>query len=429
MNRFAHLSDIHLGVHRDPLLQKIELKIFNELIDKCIELNVDFIIISGDFFHIGIPDLGVVNNVLKMMQVLKKEDIPIYVIYGSHDYSPIGTTIIDLLDTVGSIEKIEKFKTDGKKLKVEFKIDLKTGAKIAGISGRKRSLESRNYEVLDRKSLEKEDGFKIFAFHSGLAEFKPTYLSENETISLKLFPKNFNYYAGGHIHERAVYSSPGYDKIVFPGPLFTGYGKDIEETAKGLKRGFYLVSFDDEVRDIDFIEVKSFESAFLEYNVSDKNAIEVKKDLKDTFRKLDAEKKVIAIRIFGELSGGKPSDIDFISLKQILIERGALYVHLNRYGLSSRESTRIPVEHEDIASIENNLFIKNLGSVNLSQELLKGDKALGLATDLLRILRQEIRVNESKKDYLNRILESGKRILKLSKYFGEIDFDNKEVKP
>jgi len=108
LKRFAHLSDIHLGVHRDPVLKKLELNTFNKLIDKCIQLKVDFIVISGDFFHIGIPELSVVNEALKKMRDLDDADIPVYVVYGSHDYSLVGTTIIDLLDTVGSIKKIKK---------------------------------------------------------------------------------------------------------------------------------------------------------------------------------------------------------------------------------------------------------------------------------------------------------------------------------
>lgn len=414
MNRFAHLSDIHLGAHRDPVLQKLELETFNNFIDKCIRLRVDFIVISGDFFHIGIPDLNVVNEALKKMRSLDEEGIPVYVVYGSHDFSPIGTTIIDLLDTVGSIKKIEKGRIVEGKLRLNFLIDERTGAKITGISGRKRSLEIMDYEVLDKVSLEEEDGFKIFVFHSGLTEFKPTYLSEVETIPLAYFPKRFHYYAGGHIHERGIFSASDYGKIVFPGPLFTGYGRDVEETAKGIKRGFYLVTFEDDVKEIEFVEIKSFESKYLEFNATGKNSLVVKKNLQKRLIGLDVSNKVIVLKVFGELSGGKTSDIDFISLKRNLIERGALYIHLNRYRLTSKETENIRIKGEDTSSIENNLFKQNIGTIKLSQSILKGEKGTNLAIDLLNAFRQEIKVNESKRNYLDRILRSGNKILNLN---------------
>jgi len=300
---------------------------------------------------------------------------------------------------------------------LDFLVDRKTGAKITGISGRKRSLEVKDYELLDKESLEKEDGFKIFAFHSGLTEFKLAYLSEMETMPISYFPKKFHYYAGGHIHVRGVFNAPNYGKIVFPGPLFTGYGKDVEETAKGEKRGFYLVSFEDEVKNIEFIEIKSFDSHYVEFDATGKNSIVVKRQLQKILGELNVKDRVIVLKIIGELSGGKTSDIDFTSLKQDLVERGALYIHLNRYRLTSKEMESIHVKGEDTTSIENNLLKYNIGAVELSQKLLNGEKGASLAIDLLKAIRQEIKVNESKRDYLDRILASGNKILKLNELF------------
>ena len=53
---------------------------------------------------------------------------------------------------------------------LDFFTDPKTGAKITGISARKVGLESKVYEKLDKKRLEHEKGFEIFAFHSGITE-------------------------------------------------------------------------------------------------------------------------------------------------------------------------------------------------------------------------------------------------------------------
>ena len=85
MNRFAHLSDIHLGSTRDPTLREMEINAFEKAMNKCIDKEVDFIIISGDFFDTPIPDLEVVNRTLIKLKEINEKGIPIYIIYGSHE--------------------------------------------------------------------------------------------------------------------------------------------------------------------------------------------------------------------------------------------------------------------------------------------------------------------------------------------------------
>ena len=162
MHKFAHMSDVHLGAFRDPILQKLQLDCFKKAIDVCISETVDFILICGDLFHVGIPDLGIVREALKSMKKVQDLGIPIYVIYGSHDYTPTGTTVIDIIDTAGVIKKIVKGEVIEGKLKLDFFNDPKTGVKLVGISARKIGLERKYYEILDRESLENEEGFKIF---------------------------------------------------------------------------------------------------------------------------------------------------------------------------------------------------------------------------------------------------------------------------
>src|SRR5450759_5788362 len=95
------MSDIHLGAHREPALRELERKCFAEAMDMCVREAVDFLLISGDLFDVGIPELGVVNDAVKKMRELRDAKIPVYAIYGSHDYTPTGTSIIDVLHTAG----------------------------------------------------------------------------------------------------------------------------------------------------------------------------------------------------------------------------------------------------------------------------------------------------------------------------------------
>ena len=64
----------------------LEKEAFYESIDICVRKKVDFIIIAGDFFDEPMPKLEIVKNViLKLRELQEKSNIPVYVLYGSHD--------------------------------------------------------------------------------------------------------------------------------------------------------------------------------------------------------------------------------------------------------------------------------------------------------------------------------------------------------
>jgi len=418
--KFAHISDIHLGAFREPILRQLEREVFEDAVEKCIELHVDFVLICGDIFHVSIPDLTIVNDTIKTLRLLEAADIPVYAIYGSHDYTPTGTSIIDILDTAGILTNIMKSRQDEEgKIILQFVVDPKTKAKLTGISARRIGLESKTFENLDRARLEAEKGFKVFAFHSGITELKPAFLSEMETVPLSNFPKGFDYYAGGHIHVTDQFSQPGYTKIAFPGPLFTGYGKDIEDTARGTKRGFYVVDFTEKVNHVEFVEIKGFDGCYFSYEVTGKNSAQAKRELTKELEKLEVNGRVVIIRVKGELSGGKTTDINFVELQRELYGRGAIYVQFNRFGLSSKEFEANKLAGEDPSQIETNLFRENIGTVKVSQANLKGDQGVQSAVELLRVTRDGQKGGESKQDYQKRILYSGIETLKLQEEFKE----------
>ena len=411
MHKFAHMADVHLGAHREPNLQKLELSTFDSTMNKCVELGVDFVLVSGDLFHVGIPDLGVVNSSLKSMMQVQKAGIPIYAIYGSHDYTPNGTSIIDILNTAGVLRNIFRPVFEGNALRLGVTVDEKTGAKLVGISARKIGLESRYFESLDRETLEAEEGFKIFAFHSGLTELKPAYLSEMETIDGALLPKGFDYYAGGHIHERGEFSLPGKQDIVFPGPLFTGHGRDLEATAKGEKRGFYVVEFDDRVIGKMFVPMDSFDCVFREYDLTGRTAPEAGTIISDDLSGVDVAGKLVVVRVYGELSGGRASEVGLAEIRSALSQRGALHVYLNRNALKSKETAGSIFSGEDSAAIERKLFQREGAKIEVGEAHLRGQKGAEIGMELLRLWRQPPKLGETKKDYTGRMVREGMQAL------------------
>ena len=407
LHKFAHLADAHLGAHREPNLRKLELQTFDSTMKKCTELGVDFVLICGDLFHVGIPDLGVVNSALRSMMEVQSQGIPIYAIYGSHDYTPNGTSVIDILNTAGVLTNVFKPSFLGEKLKLGVTVDDKTGAKIAGISARKIGLESRYFDALDRESLEQEQGFKIFAFHSGLTELKPKHLSEMESIDSRLLPRGFDYYAAGHIHERGEFTLPGMENIVYPGPLFTGYGRDLEESAKGEKRGFYLVEFDEHLVSKTFVPMNSFEGVFREYDLTGKNAAEAGVAITEDMEGAEVSGKLVVLKVYGELAGGRIPEVGLAGIRERLSERGALHVYLNRNSLKSREAAGAVFSGEEPAVIERKLFESESKNVKVGDQHLRSEKAAEVGMELLRLWRQLPKLGETKRDYSGRMVKEG----------------------
>ena len=141
--KYAHLADLHLGSWRDQKMRDISTKAFLTAIDQCIQQQVDFILFAGDLFNTSLPSLDTLKIVTKKIKELHDLDIPIYVIPGSHDFSPSGKTMIDVLEHAGLLKNVCKGQVhpETKQLELQFTIDKKTGAKITGILGRKGLLD------------------------------------------------------------------------------------------------------------------------------------------------------------------------------------------------------------------------------------------------------------------------------------------------
>ncbi|NYB25876.1 MAG: DNA repair exonuclease [Methanobacteriaceae archaeon] len=426
MYKFAHIADCHLGAQKYPELKELELRAFKEALDICMAEEVDFIIIAGDLFHSNLPDMGVVKEAVGKLSQVKEKGIPVYINYGSHDFSPNQTSIIDVITESGLMKKlfnarVVKDEQEREQIQLIFTIDPKTGAKLTGISGRKMGIDDSYYEILDRKSLEAEDGFKIFVYHTSVKNILPEYLIQMGGMDIKRFPRNFDYYAGGHIHKMVCEDKlEGYGVVTYSGPLFGGYPRDLEISAKGEKRGFYIIEYEDHINscaDIKFHPLELAKYLYLEFNADHKNSTqmneEIKKELERRKNQGEIEGRIIVLKVRGELSGGKTSDVNFQEVRKYLKEASALHVSINYHGLVSREYVEIRVKGETVEEIEENLLLENLENIDLPLEELKGTNGKELATRLLKILRQNQKTNEKKGEYNLRILNESLSVLGL----------------
>ncbi len=416
MPRFAHISDCHLGAWRDKTLRQLNLNAFMKAMDACAEKNVDFILICGDLFDKNIPDLDIVEKAASKMREIRSKGIEIYVIYGSHDYSPAATSIIDVLHSSGLFTKIMDTDSDyaGNKISLNFLQDKKTGAKIVGISGRRASLERYYYEILDRERLEKEQGFKIFAFHIGVNELMGGDLRTEECIPMSFFPRGFNYYAGGHIHSRIEKNENGYGLFVYPGTTFGWNYNDLENTARGEQRGFLIVDFEDRIKNIEFIGTMSNDVKLFDINADGKTADRVKELLENVANENDFQNSIALIKIKGTMSVGKQSEINTQPVRENIYSKGAVNVFINRNALSSKEMDEIKLNADDRSVVEARVFKEQAGMcASYSSSPLKGDEGVETAKYVLNAMKDGKMENETKSDYTDRIISKVSEILKV----------------
>ncbi len=343
--KFAHLADCHIGSWRDRKLRILSLQSFVVAIDVCREREVDFILIAGDLFNTSLPPIDDLKQIVRKLNELKKDNIPVYIIPGSHDYSPSGKTMIDVLESAGLVINVCKGEVEGGKLKLNFIQDKKTGVKITGIVGKKGMLDRKYYETLYKSNLEQEPGFKIFMLHTAITELKPKELEKMDSMQLSLLPRGFNYYAAGHVHYILEKDIDGYGKIVYPGALFPANFAELEKFKAG---GFYI--YEDGLLSYEKLNIVNVES--LNLNCEDMLPEEVKELIYSKIKNKEFYNTIVLMRLRGILKAGKPSDIDFKDIFTALKLKGAYYVMKNTIKLTSKEFEKLNRPEETMTNEE-----------------------------------------------------------------------------
>ena len=421
--KFAHITDCHLGSWRSSRLRGLNLKAFEQAIQTSLSEKVDFILITGDFFDVNVPDLDPVKRAVEVLKSVRDQGVDVYLIYGSHDFSPNAVSMIDILHSAGLFIKPTENEVVEEKLRLKFVTDKKTGAKIVGLSGRAKNLDVPYYEIIDTPSLEAEPGFKIFLMHAPIAEVTPEALSFGEGVPISSLPKGFGYYGGGHLHKRLEYTTAEGGKIVYPGPLFGATFTDLEETARGEQRGFYIVTFAGGKLETRFVEVKVADIVYKTIDAENKTAKQTEAQLNSTIDELDPSGKVVLVKITGSLSAGKRSDIDFSKAERSLVSRGVLTQFISRSGLTSHETAELKVVgqtkeeiefrvlKERIAKFSIDPTVKDLKVREALQAKFVSTKGEQTARSLLRTLKIEKLDNETVADFNSRVMSDSQPYL------------------
>ena len=221
---FSHISDTHLGLVQYGSNEREQdvYDVFNQAIDISIKDHVDFVIFAGDIFHVPNPNGTAIIQMANALKRLKQNNIDSFFILGEHDISRIRTTPIPYI-----YHNLGFSKYIGNGNPIEYK-----GIMLAGLDKiRKTEMSQYDEKFLNLdKSIKNFSGHKIMVLHQGVTEFNK-FAGEIQSTDL---PKNFTYYAMGHLHDNDIRQFNHLKgPIVYPGSIELTTSEGIKDTKKG----------------------------------------------------------------------------------------------------------------------------------------------------------------------------------------------------
>ncbi|PIN87609.1 hypothetical protein COV12_02940 [Candidatus Woesearchaeota archaeon CG10_big_fil_rev_8_21_14_0_10_32_24] len=396
--KYAHLADLHLGSWRDEKMRTLSTKAFLMAINECQKENVDFILFAGDLFNTSLPALDTLKIVTKKLKELHDRNIPLYVIPGSHDFSPSGKTMIDVLENAGILKNVFKGEVIDKTLHLEFTTDPKTGAKITGVLGRRGMLDRNYYENL---CLDQQEGYKIFMFHTSVTELMPIDLELIESQPLSAFPKGCHYYAGGHIHHPNLIETEDY-VASYTGSLFPVNFQELQKYGKG---GYYIITYENNHQNIKWEALEPMKHQGLSLNCATKSPEKITCEILSHFNNQDLNETVITIKLKGKIQNGNVSDINFKHIFEQLYNQGAYFIMKNTNKLQSENFQEMIISNTNPEFVEEEIIKEHLQQ----QDLFDKDKEFELTKQLISALNTFKKEGEKISDYNKRVIEEIKK--------------------
>lgn len=373
--KFAHLSDTHLGYRQYGLNEREKdfYEVFEKIIDKIIEEDVDFVIHSGDLFETAKPSPNALLAFQKGLLRLKGAGIPMYAIAGNHDS-------VMRKDAIPPQVLFKKF---GLKVISPINTNYMQGdIFIAGLPYYPSSQSKNLKEKLAELSQKAENHEKsILVLHQGIDKYLPFH---NE-LEIGDIPDNFDYYALGHIH-KYIEDNFGKGKLVYPGSTEIWKADEIEDLRRNGK-GFVVVDMSGPKIDIKRVPI-SVSREFITKNIDFNNLSSEIDSLKNIIKDFD-KKPILNLTIYN-VEGNTKDIYNFINDE------------LGDYALMIRPDFKIKDEVFDLdILIEQN---KSLGPKELLADELKeygNENMTRLGVDLYEALSKDNQDESTKliKDY------------------------------
>ncbi len=248
---FIHTADLHLdspfkGVSEmstviSAALAEATFRTFSNIIDLCLEKQVDFLLIAGDIYDGADRSLRAQLRFRDGLKRLSEVGIKTYIVHGNHDPLDGWAASLEWPENVyifaGKSVAAVPVEQNG------FEI-----ARIYGISYQQRETKTNLAKKFPVLIQAEKDLFTIGLLHcnvgteTGHAPYAPCSLQD-------LSSRNFDYWALGHVHKKAVIS-PAEPLVIYPGNPQGLHPGEIGD------RGCFLVNVDESgVPSAEFMDV------------------------------------------------------------------------------------------------------------------------------------------------------------------------------
>ncbi|HET9008944.1 MAG TPA: DNA repair exonuclease [Nitrosarchaeum sp.] len=341
---FSHISDTHLGLvqYGSEEREQDVYHVFNQAIDISIKDHVDFVIFAGDIFHVPNPNGTAIVQMANALKRLKKNNIESFFILGEHDISRIRTTPIPYV-----YHNLEFSKYIGQGNPIYYKGILLVG--FDKIRKTEISQFEEKFKVVDEIA-NKHTGHKILVMHQGITEFNK-FAGELQSTDL---PKNFTYYAMGHLHEHDIKQFNHLNgPIAYPGSIELTTSEGIKE----IRKGFLEVDISSKEAKPNWIELDTRQqfSFKTDYNELAKSIDEISMKIGKIERK-----PIVEIKIQGEN----------IETDQIQAQISRLYAQTLRcfWKITSREISNASIFLERPIAIDDEMLRLSVAAVG-SEEI------------------------------------------------------------
>lgn len=360
MVRIAHFADTHIG-YRQYNLDEREKDIYDaldEIGDRILEEHADIVVHSGDLFDSPSPTPQAYRSFKKFLAKLDGK-VKVFAVLGDHDRPKIRGVAPHVLFEdqmqilgVGGIAQHQQVKIGGKDILI---------AGLSNLSRTYRPLILEELEKLRRLQLAGKQG--ILLLHEGIDKFLP--FEGAFELCLDEIPRNFDYVAMGHLHQR-IKASFGGGELAYPGSSEIMSRTEIGSWQKNGK-GFCIVDLegdDVEIRDVNLKCIRPQVEAKLNY-------AHLESGLSELVKKVGDMAKLPLVHVVVE---GK--DVDRQNVHQTLTRV------LAGVALSFRPEV---VEESELRLPE-----LRAGSFNVNrviQDYFKDKKVAGLALEMWKYLR------------------------------------------
>ena len=336
--RFAHLSDSHLGYRQFGILEREQdfYDVFARNIDKIIEMDVDFVIHSGDLFDNNRPSTEALLAFQKALLRLKEAKIPIYAIAGNHD------SIL----RKDALPPQVLFKDIGLNLISHNNPAYNEGA-VPSSQGRVLKERYDQLSKLADKYLK-----AILVSHQGIDKWMH---EDTYEIELSQMPENFDYYAMGHVHNY-VEEDFGKGKLVYPGSMEIWRTTESNNNYREFGKGFVVVDLSYDTPQVERIKMelpRKFYKEIIDYNKFDERIHELKEEILS----LDNKPMIDLSVVGGDFESADVYEVikktigeNVIDLDKTLDPRSLLHLKVNeKYG--REEVNRLSVDLLDNLSV------------------------------------------------------------------------------